>query len=117
MTVKAICGLGLGIAVSVGMIAVDALADNRGSDWRVTGCAGVVEEELTSLKLGILDVDKVRYIVQSSDSFESDAGESLEGWVSFKNCKGNLVVKLSQTCQIDTLYTTGDCEIEDISDY
>jgi len=117
MNVRVPRGLVLGLAVSTMMIAANVFADNRGSDWRVTGCEGVVEDELTSLKLGALDVDNVRYIVQSSGSFESDASESLEGWVSFKNCKGNLVVKLSQSCEIDSLYTTGDCKIDGVPDY
>ena len=117
MKVRVTRGLVLGLAVSTMMSAANVFADNRGSDWQVTGCEGVVETELTSLKLGSLDVEKVRYIVQSSGSFESDASENLEGWVSFTNCKGNLVVKLSQTCQVDSLYTTGECKIDDVSDY
>lgn len=117
MNVTVTRGLGLGLAVSIMMIAANVFADNRGSDWQVTGCEGVVETELASLKLGSLEIDKVRYIVQSSGSFETDASESLEGWVSFKNCKGNLVVKLSQICQVDSLYTTGECKIDEVSDY
>ncbi|MEH6547267.1 MAG: hypothetical protein V7701_12590 [Sneathiella sp.] len=116
MNLKVARCLVLGISVST-IVASSAIADNRGSDWQVTGCEGVVENELASLKLGTLEVDKVRYIVQSSGSFDSDASESLDGWVSFKSCKGNLVVKLSQTCQVDSLYTTGECKIEGVSDY
>lgn len=108
---------GLIVAISMMMVATNALADNRGSDWQQTGCEGVVEAELETLKLGALEVDTVRYIVQSTGAFETDSGESLDGWVRFKNCKGNLVVKLSQTCQVDSLYTTGDCEIDGVSNY
>ena len=117
MRVKAMRGLAVTLAFSFVVISTNAHADNRGSDWRSTGCEGVVEDELKNLDLGSLEVDQVRYIVQSSNSFESDASESLEGWVSFKNCKGNLVVRLSQSCQADNLYTTGQCEIDGVSNY
>jgi hypothetical protein len=103
--------------LSLAVISPSANADNRGTDWRATGCEGVVEDELKRLDLGSLEIAQVRYIVQSSGSFESDVSEKLEGWVSFKNCKGNLVVRLSQSCQIDNLYTTGQCEIDGVPDY
>ncbi|MCF8466031.1 MAG: hypothetical protein K9G33_01375 [Sneathiella sp.] len=87
------------------------------ANWRVTGCAGVVEEKLGKMDLGDLRVAEVTYIVSSRGTVASEGSERLSGWVSFENCKGNLTVRLSETCGITEVYTSGQCYIKDVPNY
>jgi len=104
---------GLVLAALTQLMPAVAHAEN----WQKTGCAGVVEQDLKTLDLDDLEIRQVRYIVRSEGSVESGTTESLDGWVSFKNCKGNLVVILSQSCAVEERYTTGQCRIKDIPSY
>lgn len=113
MTVKV--GLGMLAVLMASGLFLSGMA--QAADWRETGCAGVVENDVKTLDLGDLEVGQVRYIVRSDGSVETGTTESLDGWVSFKNCKGNLVVLLSKSCTVRERYTTGPCRIKDIPAY
>tara|TARA_R100000005_G_scaffold96546_1_gene84376 strand:+ start:2139 stop:2573 length:435 start_codon:yes stop_codon:yes gene_type:complete len=94
-------------------LALPANAEN----WRGTGCSGVVEMELAKLQLSDLGKQSVSYIVSREGSAETDSSEALNGWVSFENCKGNLVIQLSKSCNIAQVYTLGDCRADGIHHY
>ncbi|PHQ72244.1 MAG: hypothetical protein COB93_01085 [Sneathiella sp.] len=42
---------------------------------------------------------------------------SVDGWVSFNDCKGNLVFKFGRTCQLLDTYTTGSCNVVGVKNY
>lgn len=86
-------------------------------DWRETGCAGVVEKELEKLDIEALGAARVTYIVTSQGSAATEGSEELNGWVSFEKCRGNLTVRLSESCAIASMYTSGECRIPGIPHY
>lgn len=98
---------------SLSLTANEAMAE----DWRETGCAGKVEENLKSLDLGNLKVKDIKYFVRSEGGGQGGGTQSLDGWVSFENCRGNLIIRFTNSCGIKERYTTGDCEISGVSDY
>lgn len=93
------------------------ISDAKAEDWRETGCAGRVEENLKTLDLGNLVVKDIKYFVRSEGGGQGGGTQSLDGWVSFENCKGNLIYRFSNNCGIKERYTTGQCEIKGVSDY
>jgi hypothetical protein len=91
--------------------------ESSAEDWRDTGCVGVVETELEMLEIEALGEPSVTYIVSSRGSVASEGSEELNGWVSFENCKGNLNVQLTESCSVEMMYTSGQCQIPGISHY
>jgi len=40
-----------------------------------------------------------------------------EGWFSFDQCKGNLVIVVDMACHMRSTYTRGNCEISGLKNY
>ena len=108
--------LAIGI-ILMSQVMMASFAAAEGTDWQATGCAGVVEAELEKMALDKLGSARVNYIVSSGGAAASEGNETLTGWVSFENCKGNLAVRLSESCEIKEMYTTGQCQIEGVPHY
>lgn len=105
------------IIVCLTMAAMLLPIEVRAEEWRETGCAGVVENELEKLDIAALGAASVTYIVSSRGSVASEGSEELNGWVSFEKCKGNLTVQLSDNCAVTMMYTSGQCRIPGIVHY
>jgi len=43
--------------------------------------------------------------------------DRVEGWVSFNDCKGNLVVVVDRNCQAEQSYTTYQCRIPGVKNF
>jgi len=68
-----------------------------------------VQAELTRLNV---DRTRIKSIYIAPVGFAQDMPvHSYIGWISFTDCRGNLVVDLTQTNAVRTLYTTGDCKV------
>lgn len=68
-----------------------------------------VTAELT--RLGV-DRARIKSIYLGPVGHSQDAPvQSYTGWISFTDCRGNLVIDLSQTNAVRTIYTTGDCKV------
>ncbi|MCR9213251.1 MAG: hypothetical protein NXI13_05995 [Proteobacteria bacterium] len=93
------------------------VSDAKAEDWRETGCAGRVEKNLKTLDLGDLVVKDIKYFVRSEGGGQGGGTQSLDGWVSFENCKGNLIIRFNNSCGTKERYTTGQCEIKGVSNY
>lgn len=102
-----------GMIAACVILALPASAES----WRETGCDGIVDEELAKLDLSGLGKRDINYIVTSYGAAASDQSEGFSGWISFENCKGNLVVQLSNSCNIAQIYTVGECRVEGIHHY
>ncbi len=108
----------MGLFVCVSLFSFPLIAsDVKAEDWRETGCAGKVAENLKTIDLGDLVVKEIKYFVRSEGGGQGGGTQSLDGWVSFENCKGNLIIRFTNSCGIKERYTTGQCEIKGISDY
>lgn len=77
-------------------------------------CKPVVEQQIDRLNIERNKISKIEYLTYYIS--ESDAGEeyNYQGWLSFNSCKGNFVVDMNKSCQIERTYPTGNCRMEDI---
>ena len=86
-----------------------AYADDR--------CAGQIDEEISRFNLTDKTVSKIEIVEIYEGHMDSAAIEYYEGWVSFKECKGNLVIRMGRSCLFDTAYTTTECNIPGLKKY
>ena len=71
-------------------------------------------------ELGILKERIVNFsTVNIYSTGESGGGnlQRVEGWVSFKDCKGNLIINLTEICTPKSNYTTNECSVAGVKNY
>jgi len=62
-------------------------------------------------RLGV-DRARIKSVFLAADNHPQDGPvPSYTGWVVFTDCRGNLVVDLTSTAAVRTLYTTGECQV------
>lgn len=51
--------------------------------------------------------------------YETSGGRisRVEGWASFNDCKGNLVIKFDRSCLFDRSYTTTECMVPGVKKF
>ena len=68
-------------------------------------------------RLGV-DRTRIKAIFLSPDAHSQDAPvPSYTGWVSFTDCRGNLVIDLTSTAVPRTIFTTGACRVPGVDGY
>ncbi|USG61823.1 hypothetical protein NBZ79_02400 [Sneathiella marina] len=77
-------------------------------------CAPVVEQEIDRLSIDRSNITKIEYIKSYISMGEIGELYDYEGWLSFKNCKGNYVVKMNRSCQIQAIYPRNECQLDKI---
>ena len=75
-------------------------------------CKPVVENEIDRLKIDRSNITKVDYLKEYISESESGEEYKYQGWMHFKNCKGNFVINMNRFCQIQTTFSTGDCQLD-----
>lgn len=71
--------------------------------------AVAVDAQLT--RLGV-DRARIKTIYLAPVGYGQDSPvQSYTGWISFTDCRGNLVIDLTQTNAVRTIYTTGACKV------
>ncbi|MEH6524583.1 MAG: hypothetical protein V7723_00810 [Sneathiella sp.] len=77
-------------------------------------CAPVVEQEIDRLSIDRTNMTKIEYLKVNIVMGEIGEQYDYEGWLSFKNCKGNYVVKMNRNCQIQSVYPRNECQLDKI---
>ncbi|WP_169545975.1 hypothetical protein [Sneathiella aquimaris] len=99
--------------LSVG-ITTTSLAQNAHGNLQ---CDANLQEAQSGIDLAGKSVRAVSIL----DRLETHASGSIvngkEYWVSFRECKGNLVVIFDRNCALENMYTTGNCTIETLPSY
>jgi hypothetical protein len=72
-------------------------------------CEPVVEDYLDRKNINRSEIKSVEYITNYISAGEFGEEKDFEGWVSFKGCTGNLVIKMDRACYIRTDYVTSQC--------
>jgi len=94
-------------ALIIGLLML--LAAQPAAALRLGEAERAIDAELDRLKV---DRARVTSVFLAPDAYPQDAEiPSYTGFVSFADCRGNLVIDLSQTAAVRTLYTTGDCRV------
>ena len=59
-----------------------------------------------------IDRSRIKSVsIQSSGGGGEAPSRSYSGWITFNDCKGNLVIELSSTISVRSVYATGDCTV------
>ncbi|MDF2365701.1 hypothetical protein [Sneathiella sp.] len=77
-------------------------------------CEPVVEQQIDRLKIDRSKITRIDYLTYYISESESGETYNFQGWLDFNNCKGNFVVDMNRSCQIERTYPTGNCRMEDI---
>lgn len=76
---------------------------------RLDEAKAAVDATLVRLKV---DPTRIKSVYLAPDDHPNDGPvPSYTGWISFTDCRGNLVIDLTQTATIRSLYTTGNCVV------
>lgn len=73
-------------------------------------CKPVVVDYLDRHNIDRSQIKLIEYITILLSGGEFGEEKSYEGWVSFKSCTGNLVIKMDRSCFIQTDYVTNQCK-------
>ena len=90
-----------------------AVAEGAG----VYRCQVEIEKVIEGLDLGDKKIAKQSVVDIYQAGFGGSRIEATENWLSFKSCKGNLVIRADRNCLIETVYTRGSCNIKGLPNY
>ncbi|WP_340149606.1 hypothetical protein [uncultured Sneathiella sp.] len=81
-------------------------------------CQKVIEDEIAGLTIPKDRIKDVS-ILNIYDGNGEGGGriDHIEGWVSFSDCKGNLVISVSNACLPMETYTTYQCRVPGVANY
>ncbi len=108
MNVKSIL-LGVGTSMMLISTTQSSTIQSNLSVFVAGDCKPVVEDYLERHSINQSDIKSVEYVTNYISAGEFGEEKDFEGWVSFKNCTGNLVIKMDRACYIRTDYVTGQC--------
>lgn len=96
--------------VSVVPIAAADLSNGR--------CHKEIENEIAKLSIAPERI-KAADIINIYDGNGPGGGriDHVEAWISFNDCKGNLVVSVNNACIIEQVYTTYECRVPGVKNY
>lgn len=80
------------------------------------GCAEKIKNHVAKLVSDHASIRKYDFVTRGG-SFGTSQPTGYEGWVSFRNCKGNLVVETNRSCHILQSYTRGNCQVSGVKHY
>ena len=82
---------------------------------RCSSEVGAVLDRLNIPQSRIRDVSVMN--IYGATGYGGGHVERVEGWVSFTDCRGNLVVSLDNRCQFKDVYTTYQCRVPGVTHY
>ena len=82
-------------------------------------CRAQIENELGKLAIPPERIKKLSIVNIYNGHGQSGGGQidRVEGWVSFTDCKGNLVIKVNRACLPIENYTTYECHVPGVKNY
>jgi hypothetical protein len=86
------------------------------STWQ-TDCTSVVEEKTSELVPDQSQIKQFSFLPTYGEDDEDTPVHGYEGWVSFNNCSGNLVIMMNKECRVKQVFTLNDCKIEGVKSY
>lgn len=104
------------LAVAILLPPLLAAAPSHG--FGLTRCEAEVQEILNSLNVSN---SRIRNVTVMNIYGATGGGgahiDHVEGWISFNDCRGNLVIRLTNSCQRRDVYTTYECRVPNVKNY
>lgn len=80
-------------------------------------CDAEIEKAISRFDLENKTIHE-KYITRGHNFGSREGGSSsFDIWISFKECSGNLVIRLGRSCQFERAYTKGECAIKGLKNY
>ena len=80
------------------------------SAFTAEDCKPVVDDYLDRHKIDRNQIKLIEYITNELSGGEFGEEKEYEGWVSFKGCTGNLVIRMNRNCFIQGDFVTNECK-------
>ncbi|USG63026.1 hypothetical protein NBZ79_08545 [Sneathiella marina] len=81
-------------------------------------CSREFEREISELGIEKERIEKFSTVnIYSTGEGGGGTLRRVEGWVSFNDCKGNLIINLSEICTPQSNYTTNECSVAGVENY
>lgn len=80
-------------------------------------CSSAIKERAFKLVKDTALITQIGFLPTYGPGDEDTIVEGFEGWVSFSNCEGNLVIMTNGQCNIRQAYTRNGCQIEGVPNY
>ncbi|TNE35488.1 MAG: hypothetical protein EP348_08835 [Alphaproteobacteria bacterium] len=82
-------------------------------------CDAEIHQQISTLDIPAEKIRKTEIVgvYDSSGAGGSNRIDRYEGWVSFTDCKGNLVVVVDKFCRPKQNYTTYQCKVSGVKGY
>ncbi len=100
------------ISAAIGTAAQAGSIQSNISAFEAEDCKPVVEDYLDRKNIDRSQIKLIEYITIHLSGGEFGEQKDYEGWVSFKGCKGNLIIKMNRGCFIQTDYVTNQCNAQ-----
>ena len=81
---------------------------------RIDPCETEVLTHLANLGIDRGRVNQISIVPQVETRRGGDRIVGYEGWIGFIECKGNLVIGMSRSCGLRSVYSRGDCNFADV---
>ncbi|WP_373088549.1 hypothetical protein [Sneathiella sp.] len=103
---------------SLGLALVLAMSTFAPLPVAAEDCQSQIDAEIAKLQLPPERVKKTFTIeIYNGQGRGGGRIERFEGWVVFKDCKGNLVVTMDRACRQQGNYTTYECQVPGVKHY
>lgn len=79
-------------------------------------CAQKIKDRVAKLVTDHGSIRKYDFVTRTG-GYDNSQPTGYEVWVSFKDCKGNLVVETNASCQLTQSYTRGNCQVPGVKNY
>jgi|TARA_R110002072_G_scaffold35586_3_gene105161 hypothetical protein len=80
-------------------------------------CGSEIGQILSSLEIPEARMRDVNVLNIYGASGNGGRIDHVEGWVSFNDCRGNLVISVTTACYLKDIYTTYECRVPGIKSY
>ncbi|MCF8467480.1 MAG: hypothetical protein K9G33_08780 [Sneathiella sp.] len=82
-------------------------------------CKTEIDAEITRLAIPPERIERTYTVNVYNGNGQTGGGriDRIEGWVVFKDCKGNLVIKVDRVCRPLGNYTTYECQVPGVRNY
>ena len=81
---------------------------------KIDPCRSEVVTHLANLGIDRGRVSKFSIVPQVETRRGGDRVVGYEGWISFAECDGNLVISMSRSCGLRSVYSRGGCNFADV---
>ena len=104
--------------LSLSLLAALLLAPASVQGLGFARCGPEIDKIITSLDVPESRIRDVTVMnIYSANGVGGGYVDRVEGWVSFNDCRGNLVIAVNNVCNLKNVYTTYECHVPNVKHF